>query len=135
MQVRGFPHGYGTAQTEITSDGTPTGGRLGKIPTKVVDSVMGQYKDERISSIRYFGSSPFESFDKNKGCMFEFDQEYVFVNLKHTRFHQQAGFQIIQKAHQPYDLQQISASSSNDENLKYDLQAAKLRIKSEKADA
>jgi hypothetical protein len=66
MQVRGFPHGYGTAQTEITSDGTPTGGRLGKIPTKVVDSVMGQYKDERISSIRYFGSSPFESFDKNK---------------------------------------------------------------------
>ena len=66
MQVRGFPHGYGTAQTEITSDGTPTGGRLGKIPTKVVDSVMGQYKDERITSIRYFGSQPFESFDKNK---------------------------------------------------------------------
>ena len=27
-----------------------------------------------------------ESFDKNKGCKFEFDQEYVFVNLKHTRF-------------------------------------------------
>jgi len=42
LQVRGFPHGYGTAQTEITSDGTPTGGRLGKIPTKVVDSVMSQ---------------------------------------------------------------------------------------------
>jgi hypothetical protein len=36
MQVRGFPHGYGTAQTEITSDGTPTGGRLGKVSTKVV---------------------------------------------------------------------------------------------------
>ena len=35
MQVRGFPHRYGTAQTEITSDGTPTGGRLGKVPTKV----------------------------------------------------------------------------------------------------
>ena len=66
MQVRGFPHGYGTAQTEITSDGTPTGGRLGKIPTKVIDSVLGQYNDERISSIRYFGSQPFESFDKKK---------------------------------------------------------------------
>ena len=52
LQVRGFPHSYGTAQTEITSDGTPTGGRLGKIPTKVVDSVMSQYKDARISSIR-----------------------------------------------------------------------------------
>ena len=52
LQVRGFPHSYGTAQTEITSDGTPTGGRLGKIPTKVVDSVMSQYKDARISSIK-----------------------------------------------------------------------------------
>ena len=67
LQVRGFPHGYGTAQTEITSDGTPTGGRLGKIPTKVVDSVMSQYKDARISSIRYFGAGkPFSDFDENK---------------------------------------------------------------------
>ena len=52
LQVRGFPHGYGTAQTEITSDGTPSGGRLGKIPTKVVDSVMDQYKDARINRDR-----------------------------------------------------------------------------------
>jgi len=67
MQVRGFPHGYGTAQTEITSDGTPTGGRLGKIPTKVVDSVMSQYKDARIDSIRYFGTpEPFSNFDDSK---------------------------------------------------------------------
>jgi len=67
LQVRGFPHSYGVAQTEITSDGTPSGGRLGKIPTKVVDSVMSQYKDARINSIRYFGTpKPFESFDKNK---------------------------------------------------------------------
>ena len=66
MQVRGFPHGYGTAQTEITSDGTPTGGRLGKVSTKVVDDVMGQYNDERISSIRYFGTRPFENFNEAK---------------------------------------------------------------------
>ena len=67
MQVRGFPHGYGTAQTEITSDGTPTGGRLGKVSTKVVDSVMGLYNDARISSIRYFGTpEPFSDFDENK---------------------------------------------------------------------
>merc|ERR1711988_1705600 len=71
-----------------------------------------------------------QSFDKNKGCKFEFDQEYVFVNLKHTRFHQQAGFQIIQKAHQPYDLQQNpnTASSSNDESLKYNLQAVSFGV-------
>jgi len=67
MQVRGFPHQYGTAQTEITSDGTPTGGRLGKIPTKVVDSVMSQYKDARINSIKYFGTpKPFSDFDETK---------------------------------------------------------------------
>jgi len=67
LQVRGFPHGYGTAQTEITSDGTPSGGRLGKIPTKVVDSVMDQYKDARINSIKYFGTpEPFSNFDENK---------------------------------------------------------------------
>ncbi len=67
MQVRGFPHSYGTAQTEITSDGTPTGGRLGKVSTKVVDNVMGLYKDARINSIRYFGTpKPFSDFDKNK---------------------------------------------------------------------
>jgi hypothetical protein len=66
MQVRGFPHGYGTAQTEITSDGTPTGGRLGKVSTKVVDSVLGQYNDERISSIRYFGTRPFENINEAK---------------------------------------------------------------------
>jgi hypothetical protein len=67
MQVRGFPHGYGTAQTEITSDGTPTGGRLGKIPTKVIDDVLAQYNYARIDSIRYFGTpEPFSNFDDNK---------------------------------------------------------------------
>ena len=67
MQVRGFPHSYGVAQTEITSDGTPTGGRLGKVSTKVVDNIMGLYKDARINSIRYFGTpKPFSDFDENK---------------------------------------------------------------------
>ncbi len=54
LQVRGFPHSYGVAQTEITSDGTPSGGRLGKISTSIVDSVMAQYNDARINSIKYF---------------------------------------------------------------------------------
>ena len=67
MQVRGFPHSYGVAQTEITSDGTPTGGRLGKVSTKVVDNIMGLYNDARINSIRYFGTpKPFSDFDENK---------------------------------------------------------------------
>lgn len=68
LQVRGFPHSYGTAQTEITSDGTPTGGRLGKISTSIIDSIMAAYNDERIKSISYFGKAPkyFSEFDENK---------------------------------------------------------------------
>ena len=68
LQVRGFPHGYGTAQTEITSDGTPSGGRLGKISTAIVDRVMEEFEDERIKSIKYFGRTPevFETFDTNR---------------------------------------------------------------------
>jgi len=68
LQVRGFPHGYGTAQTEITSDGTPSGGRLGKISTAIVDRVMEEFDDERIKSIKYFGRTPevFEAFDKTR---------------------------------------------------------------------
>jgi hypothetical protein len=71
MQVRGFPHGYTVAQTEITSDGSPTGGRLGKVSTSIVDRVMSQYNDQRISSITFFGrtTSPFSEFDKDKTDM------------------------------------------------------------------
>lgn len=63
MQVRGFPHGYTTAQTEITSDGS-TGGRLGKVPTKIIDSVFFNYGDERIKSINFFGYKKFGVFSK-----------------------------------------------------------------------
>ena len=68
LQVRGFPHGYGTAQTEITSDGSPTGGRLGKISTAIVDRVLGEYDASRIDSISFFGKAPkyFGEFDEKK---------------------------------------------------------------------
>ena len=68
MQVRGFPHGYGIAQTEITSDGSPSGGRLGKVSANVIDRIMAEYKAERITSIRFFGSLPnaFGEFDSEK---------------------------------------------------------------------
>ena len=58
MQVRGFPHGYGIAQMEITSDGSKTGGRLGKVSTRIVDSVLSNYNDSRINSISFFGNKP-----------------------------------------------------------------------------
>ena len=49
--------------------------------------------------------------------------------MKHTRAYQQAGFKILlHKAHQPYEFQKILASSSNDGNPKYDLQAVSLGV-------
>ena len=57
MQVRGFPSKYGTAQTEIPSDGTDSGGRIGKVPSGIIDKIMAKYKMERIKSIRYFGTA------------------------------------------------------------------------------
>lgn len=68
MQVRGFPHGYGTAQTEITSDGTKTGGRLGKVSAQIVDRVIEEFGSERIKSISYFGKAPntFSTFDERR---------------------------------------------------------------------
>lgn len=68
LQIRGFPHGYGVAQTEITSDGTPTGGRLGKISASIVDNVLNEYDHSRIDSISWFGKAPdyFSTFDSKK---------------------------------------------------------------------
>lgn len=56
FQVRGFPHSYGISQMEITSDGSITGGRVGKVPTKIIDSVLAEYNFQRIKSIKYFGN-------------------------------------------------------------------------------
>jgi len=68
MQVRGFPHGYTTAQTEITNDGSVTGGRLGKVSTKVIDAIMAEYNSYRIKSIGYFGRKPkyFSNIEKTQ---------------------------------------------------------------------
>ena len=43
---------------EITSDGSKTGGRLGKVSTRIVDSVLSNYNDSRINSISFFGNKP-----------------------------------------------------------------------------
>lgn len=55
MQNRGFPHGFTVTQTEITNDGSNSGGRLGKVPTNVIDKIMSKYGSTRISSVRFFG--------------------------------------------------------------------------------
>ena len=84
MQVRGFPFGFTTVQTEITNDGTETGGRLGKVPTKVIDYIMGQYNFERIKTTKYFGTrdNKFKNLTPEK--LAEIKYQYDFVS-KHPK--------------------------------------------------
>lgn len=42
MQTKGYPYSSMSTQTEITSDGSKSGGRVGKVPAAIVDKV---YKD------------------------------------------------------------------------------------------
>ena len=84
MQVRGFPHGYGTAQCEITSDGTPTGGRLGKVSSAIIDKVLGEFDFERISSIAYFGRAPNTFSEFNEARISEVYSWYKTV-VKHSK--------------------------------------------------
>ncbi len=100
MQVRGFPHGYTIAQTEITSDGSETGGRVGKVPTYTIDFLTGEEPVDylnnsrlidvpRINSIEYFGRAQkeeyFTTFNNAKinevYSWFEFIQKHPKVNV------------------------------------------------------
>lgn len=106
MQVRGFPHGYGTAQTEITSDGTPTGGRLGKVPTYIIDRVFAEFGEERIKSIGFFGDKrmPFSKFDdKTKKEIFDWYKTVV----KHPKAKDQNPLKF-------EDFEQLIEASKND---------------------
>lgn len=68
MQVRGFPHGYSIAQTEVSGDGSGAGGRVGKVSVKVIDRVLASYNDKRITEMSYFGLKPayFSKFDDTR---------------------------------------------------------------------
>ena len=101
MQIRGFPHGYGIAQTEITSDGSETGGRVGKVPTYAIDFLTTDKPFDylcnntrvmdvpRIKSIEYFGrmkgNEYFTTFNADKikevYSWFEFVQKHQKVNV------------------------------------------------------
>jgi len=86
LQVRGFPHGYGISQMEITSDGTVTGGRLGKVSTSVIDRIFAEYDFERIKSISYFSKNAdtFSEFDNKR--IKEVYTWYEYVS-KHSKVH------------------------------------------------
>lgn len=63
FQVRGFPHGFTIVQTEITTSGEKTGGRVGKVPTPIVDKVFAKYSEQRIKSTKEFKN--FDLTDKD----------------------------------------------------------------------
>ena len=75
FQVRAFPHRYGTVQTEITSSGEKTGGRVGKVPADIIDSVFSSYNDSRIKKISELKNLNFTDSDIKK-----FDKMYKSVS-------------------------------------------------------
>lgn len=65
MQVRAFPDNFCTVQCEITSNGEKTGGRLGKVPTNVIDAQFKKFGNyRRVQSISEFGKTK-DSFFTN----------------------------------------------------------------------
>lgn len=70
MQVRAFPDNFSTVQCEITSNGEKTGGRLGKVPTNVIDAQFKKFGNyRRVQSISEFGrtkDSYFTNFNDSK---------------------------------------------------------------------
>lgn len=70
MQVRAFPDNFSTVQCEITSNGEKTGGRLGKVPTNVIDAQFKKFGNyRRVQSISEFGKtkdSYFTNFNDSK---------------------------------------------------------------------
>lgn len=54
FQTKGYPHSSDSTQTEITSDGSDTGGRLGKVPAYIIKKVYDDNKFFKISPSKYF---------------------------------------------------------------------------------
>jgi hypothetical protein len=75
MQIRTFPHKFATVQTEITSDGTKTGGRLGKVPTGVIDRILGDHNFSRITKI-----SQLKNLELTNKQISDFTEYYEFVS-------------------------------------------------------
>ena len=97
-QVRGFPHGYRISQLEITSDGSNSGGKIGKVPTNIIDNIMSKYNYSRIKSISYFGNkkavngtSYFLSNITDKEIKFWYDT-YISVCKKIQGNHENINF-------------------------------------------
>ena len=61
LQVRGFPHGYGTAQTEITSDGTPK--PFSDFDKNKIEETYNMYetviKDSKVNNEKFISSKEF----------------------------------------------------------------------------
>ena len=54
FQTKGYPNSSASVQTEITSDGTKTGGRLGKVPAVIIKNVYEEYGFFKIVPSKYF---------------------------------------------------------------------------------
>ncbi len=82
IQNNAQPPGFALTQTEITNDGTISGGKAGKVPTYFVSNILEEYGYYRINSSKWFGtkSDKFKNVDNRKIDTFIQEYKYVISN-------------------------------------------------------
>ena len=113
MQVRAFPDNFSTVQCEITHSGEATGGRLGKVPTNVIDAQFKKFGNyRRVTSISEFGrtkDSYFTNFNESK------IKEYyrIYSKVGRSKFIQTSEHLTLEEFRNLVDLSRTNAENAS----------------------
>ena len=113
MQVRAFPDNFSTVQCEITHNGEATGGRLGKVPTNVIDAQFKKFGNyRRVQSISEFGKtkdSYFTNFNDSK------IKEYyrIYSKVSRSKFIQTSEHLTLEEFRNLVDLSRTNAENAS----------------------
>ena len=113
MQVRAFPDNFSTVQCEITHNGEATGGRLGKVPTNVIDAQFKKFGNfRRVQSISEFGKtkdSYFTNFNDSK------IKEYfrIYSKVSRSKFIQTSEHLTLEEFKNLVDLSRTNAENAS----------------------
>lgn len=112
MQVRAFPDNFSTVQCEITHNGEATGGRLGKVPTNVIDAQFKKFGNyRRVTSTSEFGrtkDSYFTNFNESK------IKEYyrIYSKVSRSKFIQTSEHLTLEEFRNLIDLSRTNAENA-----------------------
>lgn len=113
MQVRAFPDNFSTVQCEITHNGEASGGRLGKVPTNVIDAQFKKFGNyRRVTSTSEFGrtkDSYFTNFNESK------IKEYfrIYSKVSRSKFIQTSEHLTLEEFRNLVDLSRTNAENAS----------------------